>query len=490
MKILLGYQSYGGESKSAVGQRLCNMYAEKNPDIAGVTASAHKGMQFMVGSKYPWTLFGTPGQKLWCDLGTNTAIQGMQTMGGLLYAVSGNKVFKITTGGVATNIDPDTSMTSANGNVDIANNGTQMAIVSDDGTGWVATSSDLVKITDGDFPGSVSSVCYLQGFGIFSTTDSQQFQISASYDMTSYVANYASVISSASNLIRVSAFNNGLFLWTGTSYEVWGNNGASPIPYQIISSDSNSTRGLAGKFGIAQDANSQHILADDGIVYSFIGFQPQRISHHAVETAIQSYKDNFGISDVVMNTYTQRGHKFLVMTFPAAQATWVYDITQGLWHERFNLNSKRWNPNCIVAFGGKILVGDFANGKIYELDNGVFTDDGNAIQRIAQGAVTWEEASRITHDMVRLDIDTGVGLDGGPGVQGSDPQVIMQYSDDGGNKWSNERWQSIGKQGQYKNQCIWRRNGSSRQRIYRFMITDPVDVRINGAYADVRIGHN
>ncbi len=486
MKILLGYQSYGGESQSAIGQRLVNMYAEKNPDIAGVTASAHKGMQFMVGSKYPWTLFGTPGQKRWLDTGTGSNVQGMQVMGGNLYVVAGNNVIKVTPDKVTTNLG---LITGQQLQVDMANNGTQLGIVSSDTTGWVATSSALVKITDGNFPGA-SSICYLQGFGIFSTPNSQQMFLSKSYDLTAYTADFASVISSSSNLVRVSSFNNGVWLFTSTSYEVWGNNGASPIPYQIIGSDSNSTRGIVGKFAVTQDANSMYILADDGIVYSFVGFTPQRVSQHGVEAAIQKHRDNGGISDVLMMTYTQRGHKFMCMIFPTQGATWVFDITQGLWHERETYGSinKRWTVNCIVEFAGKILVGDYADGHIYELDLDTFVDDDVPIQRIMQGAVTWEEANRITHDMVRLDIDAGVGLDGIG--QGTDPQVIMQYSDDGGKTWSNERWKPIGKIGEFKNQCVWRRNGQSRQRIYRFMITDPVAVKVNGAYANVRIGKN
>lgn len=486
MKILLGYQSYEGDSKGAVGQRLLNLYAEKNPDIAGITASDHKGTQFMVGSKYPWTIFNTPGQKLWLDLGTNSAIQGMQVMGGNLYAVSGNTVFKITSAMAKTALS--TVITGSNGNVDMANNGTQMAIISDDGTGWVATSASVAKIVDANYPaGGCSSVCYLDSFGLFSTRDSIQFNLSNVYDMATWPGIFSSVISSPSNLVRLSSFNNALFLWTGTSYEVWGATGVATtaMPFEIIPADSNTTRGLAGKFAIAQDANSQYILADDGIVYSFVGFSPTRISDHAVETAIQSYRDNFTISDAIGFTYTQKGHKFFCLTFPAAGGTWVYDIAQNLWHERQSFNSNRWNPNCVVNFAGKTLVGDFQNGKIYSLELGSYTDDGNPVTRIAQGATIWEEGLRITHDMVRLDIDTGVGLQVG---QGSDPQVVMQYSDDGGYTYSNERWRSFGKAGQRKKQVLWRRNGTSRERIYKFTITDPVPVRINGAYANIRMG--
>jgi hypothetical protein len=65
---------------------------------------------------------------------------------------------------------------------------------------------------------------------------------------------------------------------------------------------------------------------------------------------------------------------------------------------------------------------------------------------------------------------------------------MMRYSDDGGNSWSNEKWRSFGKIGEYTKQALWRRQGTARERIFEFTITDPVPVRISGAYADGRIG--
>lgn len=480
MKILLGYQSYEGDSTSAVGQRLLNLYAEKNPDIAGITASAHKGMQFMVGSKYPWTLFGTPGQTLWLNTLSNSAIQGMTTMGGLLYVVTGNNLYSVTAAGVMSGSLG--TITGSGGLVCMANNGTQLCIVADDNTGWVLTApTTFAQITSENFPGA-TSVCFLQGFGIFSAPNSIQFFLSASYDFTTYNSIFASNISSASNLVKVVSFNGLLWLFSGTNYELWQNVGSTPMPFQYIPGDANTTRGLAAANSVVQDNNSMYLLADDGIVYTFVGTTPQRISTHAIESQIQKCAVK---SDAIGYSYTQRGHKFYCLTFPTAGLTIVYDIAQGLWHERQTFGATRWNPNSIVEFAGQILVGDFQNGTINAISPYVYTDSENTIERLVQGATTWEESMRITHDRIHLDIDTGVGL---PYGQGMDPQVVMTYSDDGGNKWSQERARSFGKIGQYKERCLWRRNGQSRQRIYQWRITDPVPVRINGAYADVRIG--
>jgi len=82
---------------------------------------------------------------------------------------------------------------------------------------------------------------------------------------------------------------------------------------------------------------------------------------------------------------------------------------------------------------------------------------------------------------MQLDCETGVGLNDG---QGSDPQVMLRWSDDGGHTWSNEHWVSIGKIGQYGKRAIWRRLGMTlklRDRVYEISGTDPVKIDIMGA---------
>ena len=75
-------------------------------------------------------------------------------------------------------------------------------------------------------------------------------------------------------------------------------------------------------------------------------------------------------------------------------------------------------------------------------------------------------------------MENGVGLQSG---QGSDPQVMLQHSDDGGHTWSSERWTNIGRIGSYKSRSSWRFLGRARERVYRVRITDPIKVVLIGA---------
>jgi len=69
----------------------------------------------------------------------------------------------------------------------------------------------------------------------------------------------------------------------------------------------------------------------DRVAFMEIGFRPRKISTAAVETAWASYAT---VDDAVAYTSIDRGHQFWCINFPTGNATWVYDLTTGMWYER------------------------------------------------------------------------------------------------------------------------------------------------------------
>lgn len=108
-----------------------------------------------------------------------------------------------------------------------------------------------------------------------------------------------------------------------------------------------------------------------------------------------------------------------------------------------------------------------------------------ALRRLRRTPYITAEKHWIFHHCLRLDMEMGVGLATG---QGSDPQVMLRYSDDGGHTWSNEKWRSAGKLGEYKRRAVWNALGRSRQRIYELVISDPVKTVIIAADLNVTKG--
>lgn len=72
-------------------------------------------------------------------------------------------------------------------------------------------------------------------------------------------------------------------------------------------------------------------------------------------------------------------------------------------------------------------------------------------------------------------------------IEGYNPQVMMQFSDDGGFTWSNEYWASAGKCGERLARARWNRLGQSRDRIFRATFTAPVKWIIIGARLDAKV---
>lgn len=107
------------------------------------------------------------------------------------------------------------------------------------------------------------------------------------------------------------------------------------------------------------------------------------------------------------------------------------------------------------------------------------------IRRLRRVPYITDERRWTFHQRLRLDLETGVGL-----VDGADPQVLLRWSDDGGNTWSNQHATGAGKIGQYSRRAVWNRLGRSRQRIYELVICEAVKVVIIGAELDVARGTN
>jgi hypothetical protein len=98
-----------------------------------------------------------------------------------------------------------------------------------------------------------------------------------------------------------------------------------------------------------------------------------------------------------------------------------------------------------------------------------------------------DQQRRVRHVAAQLAMETGVGLSSG---QGSDPQVMLRWSDNGGHTWGNEHWVSAGQIGQYKARALWRRLGQSRNRVYEVSISDPVKVALLDLYLNVEAEAN
>jgi hypothetical protein len=89
------------------------------------------------------------------------------------------------------------------------------------------------------------------------------------------------------------------------------------------------------------------------------------------------------------------------------------------------------------------------------------------------------EQEWVFYRRLQIDMQAGIGLTQG---QGSDPQIMLRWSDDGASTWSHEHWRSAGRRGKYAARAQWWQLGRSRQRTFEIVVSDPVPWAFAAAY--------
>ena len=502
MKTPILGSSYVARSVNAADNRMVNLFPEVIPE----------------GGKEPGFLNRAPGLQLQQTVGDGPirALWAHQTNGSSFFVVSGTEVYQLSS---LTATPVKLGNVAAGGPVSIADNGTQIFFACN-GPSYIFNQSTQTfkQITDPDFPGAVT-VAYLDGYFVFNEPNSQRVWVTALLDGSSVdPLDFASAEGSPDGLVAINVDHREAWLFGSDSVEVWYDAGLADFPLTRIQGAFNEI-GCVAAFSVAKLDNTLFWLGTDargqGIVYKANGYTGQRVSTHAIEYAIAQYGN---ISDAVAYTYQQEGHGFYVLTFPSANATWVYDAATQAWHERAGLVNgqfTRHRSNCQCNFQGNTVVGDFENGNIYTLDLDVYADNGAPQKwlRSWRALPTGQNnLNRSAHHSLQLDAETGVGLNGlttGENIyltteaseplitENNDfilsavgavpipaPQAMLRWSDDGGHTWSNEHWTSMGRIGEYGHRTIWRRLGMTlklRDRVYEVSGTDPVKIAIMGA---------
>ena len=464
MKIKLVGASYQQRSLPFDAQRTINLFPITDKEGADVAS-----------------LLGTPGLTLFATCGAGVVRGGFTAGNGRVFFVSNNQLYELDSGGGST---VRGTITSFSGAVTFADNGLELGIC--DGTkAYILTYSSNVfaQITDADFPSSVGTIDFIDGYFVVNENATGKFYISALYNGSSWDAlDFATAESSPDRLIRVINFVGQLGLLGESTLEIWRNTGDSTFPFSRISGS--VPIGTVSPYTVINIDTSVYWVGSNnqgnGIVYRAQGFTPTRISTETIERILQAEPN----PELLRSwTYQQDGHVFLVITGGALETSLVYDLSTGLWHERAFLNEfggyeQHLGSCCVYAFG-KHLIGDRRNGNIYEMSLDVYSDNGSAIQRRRVYTHLLDELQQVRYNQLTIGFEQGVGLQSG---QGSNPLVSLRISKDGARTWGNYYATSIGATGQYTKEVTFRRLGIQQICTFELTISDPVKVAITGSY--------
>jgi hypothetical protein len=483
--------SYTAPSIYQDDQECINFFAEidptKQPGERGIVA-----------------LYPTPGLLLQTQL-AQAEVRGLHTMSGetLMIAVAGNKVYKVDLAMVATQIG---TLTTFTGQVSISDN-----ITTNDGLiayivdgvnryTWVVSTNTFTTLpsTDGPWQGA-NVVDVIDNYNIYNEPNSQNWACTDLGSQYSTQALYGTSDGSSDLLVTLIADRRQVYLLGETTTEVWTDvghviAGITTFPFQRVPGTF-SQSGIGARFSLARFGDSFVCVAKDtrgdSTIEMMQGYTWVKISTHAVEQSLL----NEVTSDAFAYTYQIEGHEMYVCTFPSVGEhglTWVYDGSTKSWHKWLYWDAdsavyKRHRSNCGAYFNNMYIVGDYENGKLYSLENELFTDNGATIRRLRRAKHLTTDLQRQYFEEFQIQFQPGVGLNLG---QGQDPQAMLRWSNDGGSTWSNEHWVTIGKIGQYLNRAIWRRLGWSRDRIFEVVLTDPIKAVIVSANLKSSAGDN
>ena len=392
----------------------------------------------------------------------------------------------------------------------------------------------VLPSTDGAFSGA-NTVDIIDNYFVYNNPTTQQWGASDLLSPISPTTSYGLKDGAPDDLIALIVDHREVYLMGEASSEVWTDIGAVPFPFQRIPGTS-TQHGVAAPFSVYRFGDSfsyvSRISRGQAQIMQMKGYTPTRISTHAVENSLTGQY----IDDAIAWTYQLEGHEIYVVTFPTINLTWCYDLASGMWHKWLYTASdnsyQRHRGNCCALFQGMVLVGDYSNGKIYELSKTHYTDDGQNIRRLRRAPHLVADFQRQYFDEFQIQFQPGVGTTGlsrttvvvaptpnpdpyyiypnatltiapleiftiGNATGGvvissttTSPQAMLRWSNDGGSTWSNEFWTPIGALGKYTNRAIWRRLGMARDRVFEVSMTDPVNAVIVSANLKSSAGEN
>jgi hypothetical protein len=459
--------AYEARSPAVANDRLVNLF----PEVYEVPRTARTEVA---------AFYTVPGITPFCGLGA--PIRGMLTTTvGRCFVVAGSTLHEVFGNGTFGSLG---TLATGAGPVSMSENGAQLLVV-DGPHGYILTLAGNVftPITDEGFQGATHAV-FVDGFFGLNRPGTGQWYISGLYDGLSYDAtDIVTAESSPDPIVAMVELKREIWTIGTRSTEVWFNQGLADFPFVRIPGATHQEGTIAPQSVVRLGSEGLAWLGQGeqgyGIVWRTQGYQLQRISTHAIETAIREAADP---TAAFAWCHHLEGHLFYVLT--VGDRTWSYDVATQLWHERAQLDAHGHlqplplRSHC-TAFRQALVGGDV--GIVYRLDTGLYDYDGLPMPRIRQWQpVASGDRNALFHHELEITMETGVGLEADG--HGHDPQIMLQWSNDHGRTWSSERWKHLGRRGEYGVQVAWHRLGSAIERVYRVQVDAPVNIVLTGAH--------
>lgn len=278
--------------------------------------------------------------------------------------------------------------------------------------------------------------------------------------------------SSPDDAIATITVGEELWLIDRATAEVWYPTGLADPPFQRAAGRT-SAMGATSRDTVVHLDNAFYFVGEDseqGRVVYRAGDPPTRVSTHGIEEHLRRAT---GLSAMA---FTFDGHPFYLLR-KEGEGTFALDVSTGGWSEWASFGRETFRAQVACAAPGfPLLLGDDATGNLYALDPDSGADDGSPMIRVATGGVPIPEGRQVISNL-SLQASVGITTD-----LELDPQIALVTSRDGGRTWSEPRYRSLGKIGEFGKRVRWERLGQFRSPGFLFELIDSDDVPTRLSY--------
>lgn len=192
-------------------------------------------------------------------------------------------------------------------------------------------------------------------------------------------------------------------------------------------------------------------IGNNGIYLLQGGTSATRISTPEIEREISKFKT---IKDATAQIWQDNQHIFYCISFPTADVTYCYDLTEQSWSNRCSLNNKNerkvWRYNFATMNGDGEIWQAFDGGIAKQVENYWAEHDENPILRLRRGGVIVSDYSTFYIDSIEILTNNGQYED----YSNEQAEMMMRFSTDG-STWSDSEVVDIGAVGDYDYDCIF-----------------------------------
>lgn len=395
--------------------------------------------------KNQWAIQSDAGLASFGDaLPADGGVRDMLEVGGLLYVVSGGQLISVDGSGNAVVL----GAIPTSGPVYMRRNRrspVQIGIVS---TGYYAVydvgTSVLTQINDPDLP-PPSSMAYLDGYGIL--PNASRYMLTSIDDFTQIDAlDEGTVEANPDDIVRAHELEREMVFFGTATTESHQNTGDADFPF---------TRSQAIDVGCAAADSVAPVDTPNGKALAFVahdhsvrlirGYQTLAISTNEVEERIRRLAELGTISSLKSASWSWGGRSFYSLS--CADWTRVYDAKTGNWHDKASYQVNRWKVSKVVPFAGKLIAGDANSPQLYTMSESVYAEgsDPLVMKIITPPVHAFPYAGRA--NALYIDAASGVGLNT-DAPQDLDPVLMVRWSKDGGETWSEYRTIALHRLGQ------------------------------------------